>query len=103
MSDPPDIESLARRYLDLWQQNISAAAADPDTARALAQFFGQFKGLGVMPGEAVPNTPGQSDDILSALASIDRRLAAIESRLDSLERPKRKTPAKPKSGKSGKT
>ena len=99
MSDPPDIESLARRYLDLWQQNISAAATDPDTARALAQFFGHFKGFGVTPEESAPS---RDAEIADALASIDRRLAAIEARLDSLERPKRKPAAKPRSARSAK-
>jgi hypothetical protein len=29
MSEPPDLDALARRYLDLWQEQVAAAAADP--------------------------------------------------------------------------
>lgn len=89
------MEDLARRYLDLWQQNISAAAGDADMARSLAQFFGQFNpGSWPMPGTGGPETGKDEDkiDIGAMLASIDRRLAAIELRLDKIEAP----PAKPK-------
>ena len=35
MSDPPDMEDLARRYLDLWQSQMSALATDPQVADTL--------------------------------------------------------------------
>ena len=35
MSDPPEIEELARRYLDLWQEQWSAMASDPESAQAM--------------------------------------------------------------------
>ncbi|HLO78562.1 MAG TPA: hypothetical protein VK196_19075 [Magnetospirillum sp.] len=34
---PPDIRALARRYLDLWQDQMTAMAHDPALAEALAQ------------------------------------------------------------------
>jgi hypothetical protein len=34
---PPDIKALARRYLDLWQEQVAAMANDPALADALAQ------------------------------------------------------------------
>ena len=37
MSDQADADELARRYLDLWQDQMSALAADQDFARALQQ------------------------------------------------------------------
>ena len=37
MAEPPDLPTLARRYLDLWQEQLIAMAADPDLAQALAR------------------------------------------------------------------
>ncbi|MBI3446982.1 MAG: hypothetical protein HY055_16860 [Magnetospirillum sp.] len=38
MSDaPPDFKALARRYLDLWQEQVAAVAADPALAEAVAR------------------------------------------------------------------
>jgi len=36
MSDNPDLDELARKYLDLWQQHMSALAKDGETAEVLA-------------------------------------------------------------------
>lgn len=36
MPKAPDLEELARRYLDLWQDQMAAVAADPMVAEALA-------------------------------------------------------------------
>lgn len=98
MSIPPDWDDLARRYLDLWQQNISAAAADPDTARDLAQLisgFGAFAGMGAAGS---PTKATDASSISAALAAIERRLAAIEERLDGVAvanaRPAARQPAK---------
>jgi hypothetical protein len=37
MMKPPDIDALARRYLDLWQDQLSALAADKDVAELTAK------------------------------------------------------------------
>lgn len=37
MSDKPDLEKLARRYVDLWQEQLGALAKDPDMAEAMAR------------------------------------------------------------------
>ena len=37
MTKPPDIDALARRYLDLWQDQLSALAADKDVAELTAK------------------------------------------------------------------
>ncbi|MCR6633120.1 MAG: hypothetical protein NVV74_25475 [Magnetospirillum sp.] len=34
---PPDFKALARRYLDLWQEQVAAMANDPALAEAVAQ------------------------------------------------------------------
>ena len=39
MSDAPDLEALARRYLDLWQDQMSAMASDPAMVEALSRTF----------------------------------------------------------------
>ena len=45
-SDPPSYESLARRYLDLWQDQWTAGAADPEMADMMARLF-QMMGQGM--------------------------------------------------------
>ncbi|MDH3474917.1 MAG: hypothetical protein OEM59_14640, partial [Rhodospirillales bacterium] len=37
MSDKADLDELARRYLDLWQDQISALAGDPEVAESLSR------------------------------------------------------------------
>lgn len=37
MTDAPDIEALARRYLDLWQDQMAAYAADPALVETMAR------------------------------------------------------------------
>ncbi|MGE5504925.1 MAG: hypothetical protein ACM31L_10925 [Actinomycetota bacterium] len=34
---PPDLDQLARRYLDLWQDQVAAMATDPALAEAVAR------------------------------------------------------------------
>jgi len=47
MSDRADADELARRYLDLWQDQMSALAADQDFARAVQQVM---TGMGLTGG-----------------------------------------------------
>jgi hypothetical protein len=37
MSEPADLDALARRYLDLWQDQMTALAGDEEFAKALQQ------------------------------------------------------------------
>jgi hypothetical protein len=39
MAEPPDLDALARRYLDLWQDQMTAMAGDPTLAAALGRLF----------------------------------------------------------------
>ena len=39
MAEPPDLATLAKRYLDLWQEQLIAMAADPDLADSLARLL----------------------------------------------------------------
>ena len=54
MSEPPEIEHLVRRYLDLWQEQWAAMASDPELADALASWLGALNqgALGMFSGMA---------------------------------------------------
>src|SRR5262245_39735128 len=39
MAESPDLEALARRYLDLWQDQMAAMAADPELSDTLARLW----------------------------------------------------------------
>jgi hypothetical protein len=82
MSDQLDLEELARRYLDLWQEQATALAADPNFAAALKDLYaggeaaarlgdavaawGAMLPPGLFPGGLPPRHPddsqGGSDD-----------------------------------------
>ena len=49
MIDQPDFAALARQYLDLWEDQLSAMAADPDLAEQTARFFDTMTQLGAIP------------------------------------------------------
>ncbi|MEK9660671.1 MAG: hypothetical protein VW644_02870 [Alphaproteobacteria bacterium] len=54
MSEPPNYAALARQYLDLWEEHLTAVANDPALAQQMAAMFGlmgQTMPLG-MPGAA---------------------------------------------------
>ena len=119
--DAPDLEALAKRFLDLWQEQVAAAVADPALADWLARFLatpgqigptsGPTSGMmpdaaafadvfaamaGRSPAAAAPC--GAGDDRVDQLA---RRLGECEKRLAALERgaggaggPPRKRPGK---------
>jgi hypothetical protein len=44
MTDTPDFAALAREYLDLWEDQLAAMAADPTLAEQSARFFGAMGG-----------------------------------------------------------
>jgi|TARA_B100000315_G_scaffold183494_1_gene172401 hypothetical protein len=93
MADEPDIETLARRFLDLWQEQVAANVSDP-------RFAGLFAGarpkdraenhaddsasISAPSGAAAAGlSPGLGDDQLDEFA---RRLADCTERLGALER-----------------
>ena len=112
MSYTPDLENLARRFLDLWQDQLAAMASDPEAAESLnrlmalagpagaafATTYGQTK-PGESPAhdghaqtdpapEAAPGTktaasaPGDGDGHMDELL---RRLGDVEKQLAELE------------------
>jgi hypothetical protein len=128
MADPPDLQDLARRYLDLWQDQLRAMAADPDMMATVGRMLAasarqpetgklpsaapdllawwQTAAAALQPlqpmGGATHRDPGTaarrpsaearseaasapSDGGGGSLRDIERRLAALEARLDALE------------------
>jgi hypothetical protein len=96
MAEPTDIESLARRFLDLWQEQLAAMAANPEFVDSAERILN-----GLKPGQtesAAGDPPGATDDSTrtsTARVSLDARddgmrrlesrLAALEQRLAALE------------------
>jgi hypothetical protein len=39
MTEPPDLDALARRYADLWQDQVAAAAVDAELQDAMARLM----------------------------------------------------------------
>src|SRR5579862_5659793 len=103
MAEPPDLASLAKRYVDLWQDQLIAMAADPalaeSTARLLAALVpsawpgkqhdephpraSQSHASSYPPGPAPAGAPFDERD--RGLAELARRLAAVEERLAAVE------------------
>ena len=42
MTEPPEIEELAKRYLDLWQDHVSGLSEDPEWIAAMTRLFSTF-------------------------------------------------------------
>ena len=93
--DPPDLIALAKRFVDLWQEQMTALAGDPELADSIGRFLA---GLPVWTG--AHDRPGWRPDrtAAAAAASDERggrleqfaiRLALVEERLARLEFPLR--------------
>jgi hypothetical protein len=59
MVTPPEIDELAKRYLDLWQEHLSGMAADPEWGATMTRLFAAFNSLAKRPG-GVPTGLGLS-------------------------------------------
>ncbi len=105
----PEWDDLAKRYVDLWQQHIAALSADPGLADEFARLMQGMAGQGAISGfnpmmanpmmaamfgagagdrragavgaAAAGDASGERDD---RVAELERRLAAMEARLDRL-------------------
>ncbi|WP_413205641.1 hypothetical protein [Rhodospirillum sp. A1_3_36] len=71
--DPPDMETLAKRYMELWGKQVSAMAADPGLAEAMSKTMdfmaetaksGGRMPPGMSPGPGMP--PGMTPNGASA-------------------------------------
>lgn len=113
MSEPPDLDALAKRYLDLWQDQLGAISKDRETAEIMAQTielmnagataFASMAAVhdnpnkgnadadnaptagtsNVPPGTEAAAAPPGASD--SDLDELARRLERLEKRLDTLE------------------
>lgn len=45
-ADPPNLDELARRYLDLWQDQVAAMSADPEVSRTMGRYAQLWATLG---------------------------------------------------------
>jgi hypothetical protein len=104
---PPDLEQLARRYLDLWQEQVAAMATDPAVAEAVAHgiaMMSQGTAALVLAAQAAAkdqagaheptssSEPQRSaaaaaapDDACGDPGRLEARLAAVEQRIAALE------------------
>ncbi|MEK9647269.1 MAG: hypothetical protein VW547_17165 [Alphaproteobacteria bacterium] len=97
MSDAPDPQDLARRYLDLWQQYLTQAASDPTFAANMAKLsaammpqFAAFQNFTGAHDEGAAQraaaTSEASDGGGDDFRELAERVAALEKRLDAAER-----------------
>ena len=113
MSETADIDQLAERFVDLWQDQMAAMAGDPELARLMRRMLGLW-GLGpspfagtafdVAPEPTASGAPGEADadghagkaagaaaarpasgDARALFVELGRRLDALEERLARLE------------------
>ncbi len=103
-SDPPDPNELARRFLDLWQRQVSLLTSEGGLADAFALMAelmagrldgAQFarKEAGETGAAAAADTSRDRGDDRDELV---RRLAACEARIDRLEQALAQRSAKPR-------
>ena len=91
--DQPDLAALAKRFMDLWQEQMAAQAADPALADSIARFMQAMPpGMPFWPGAygsgpvrppapaAAPRERGSGvDQLASRLRAIEGRLARLEA------------------------
>ena len=119
MAEPPDLDALSRRYLDLWQGQLSALSGDRHLTETLARllastnaqvaavFDATRRGHADKSGndQSGSDTPAAADrtattaaapvDGAAELVELRARLVALEARVAELERPRPKRVRKP--------
>ena len=104
MPDTPNMEDLARRYMDLWQEHLNTLASDQDTTKVMAQTiaimsssaqaFADVISASAWPVRESGNdcTPDRSPSTAPSDSNADpdgaelhRRVAALEERVAELE------------------
>jgi hypothetical protein len=111
MADDPDFDALARRYLDLWQNQLSALSSDRQLTETMARLLATTNASMAAAFEtarkahdarhASSGTPGTAAaaaapaDGAADLGQLRARLDALEQRVADLERRRRKPRAKP--------
>src|SRR5882724_8669343 len=97
MAEPPDLAALAKRYVDLWQDQLIALAAHPELAEGLARLlaalpqpswpagFRDWSGAAGPAADRPASAAGASGGGDRELRELLRRLAAAEERIARLE------------------
>ena len=94
--DQSDLDRLARRYLDLWQSQLSGLAADQALTEQIARLFAAANAQVAAAIQATQGGPhAAKDGTTSAAASsghgaddlgeLRKRVAALEARITQLE------------------
>jgi hypothetical protein len=114
--EPPDLAALAKRFIDLWQEQMTALAADPELADGINRFLRAMPAsMPFWPGvheragkdEAADRTStagapshergGRVDQLAARLRLVEERLARLEAeprgRGGAARRRSRKNPA----------
>jgi hypothetical protein len=123
MTSPPDLRALARRYVELWQDQVAASATDPELTGALTRLLELAGGnlaasahlwqtlwpappaaprdqpvpapAGSAPAAAAPaDGGGHLEQLALRVAALEERLAALESGADRPRRGARPRPRK---------
>ena len=104
MPNSPDLEDLAQKYMNLWQEHLNALAGSPDASNVMAQTmammssgaqaFADAAGASVPPSPAGrndstpdrPQSTAHSDgDAGLDVANLHQRLTALEERVAELK------------------
>ena len=104
MPDSPDLEDLARKYMNLWQEHLNALAGNQDAANVMAQTmammssgaqaFADAAGASAPPSpeggndstsDRPPSTAHSDGDTGPDVADLNQRLTALEERVAELE------------------
>ena len=77
MTEPPDYAALARQYLDLWEEHLTALANHPNLATQTAAMFGL---MGQMMPPAMPGADAGGADPLAMLRAAMAQMTAGAAR-----------------------
>ena len=89
MNEQDDLARLAQDFVDLWQEHMAAAAADPALLAWTRAWMAPLQAAaadGDGPAQRPPAPGAAPGDLGSRLDEFARRLAACEERLAALER-----------------
>jgi hypothetical protein len=109
MNDPrdreqPDLAALAKRFIDLWQEQMTALAGDPELAHSINRFLKAMPaGMPIWPGFGERGDADAADAARAATAAAafderGRRLDELASRLGLVEERLARLEAKPRAG-----
>ncbi len=74
--DAADLERLAKRFQDLWQEQLAATASDPEFMEMMGKWMGALAAGGLRPPAPPPGgTPGPLDPA-AWMATMQQALAA---------------------------